>query len=188
MPMWQLAVIALGSAVLTTGAHILGFLPYRGGKKSKAIPPRRKKVEGEGVVEVDSDDEEYEFEGEAVQYGLMDAPFKMVLCVNMSLKMDKGKIAAQCGHATLGAYKASMKYTSSNVKWWERTGQAKIAVKVSEEQMHAASEAASELGLISYTVVDAGRTQIAAGSMTVCAIGPAPVHVIDAITKPFKLL
>ena len=29
-------------------------------------------------------------------------PVKMVLCVRQDLKMTKGKIAAQCGHASLG--------------------------------------------------------------------------------------
>ena len=43
-------------------------------------------------------------------------------------------------------------------------------------------------GLISYVVLDAGRTQIAAGSRTVLAIGPAPAAVIDKITSHLKLL
>lgn len=30
---------------------------------------------------------------------------KMVMCVRSDLGMTKGKIGAQCGHATLGAYK-----------------------------------------------------------------------------------
>jgi PTH2 family peptidyl-tRNA hydrolase len=184
LPIWQVVGLCVGTAAAISSA---AYFVRSKRATSKVIPPRKKGEQGEDV-EVDSEDEEYEFDGEAVQYSLIDAPYKMVLCVNTSLKMDKGKIAAQCGHATLGAYKASMKHASSNVKWWERTGQAKIAVKVTEEQMHAASAAAGELGLISYTVMDAGRTQIAAGSLTVCAIGPAPVHVIDAITKPFKLL
>jgi PTH2 family peptidyl-tRNA hydrolase len=48
--------------------------------------------------------------------------------------------------------------------------------------MAAIHAAAKEAGLPCYTVVDAGRTQIAAGSRTVCGIGPAPVSVIDKIT------
>ena len=39
-----------------------------------------------------------------------------------------------------------------------------------------------------FTVEDAGRTQIAAGSQTVLAIGPAPVKIIDQITSHLKLL
>jgi len=39
-----------------------------------------------------------------------------------------------------------------------------------------------------YIVEDAGRTQIAAGSQTVLAIGPAPVKVLEEITGHLKLL
>lgn len=39
-----------------------------------------------------------------------------VLCVNASLAMGKGKIAAQCGHATLGAYKRALRYTPNSVR------------------------------------------------------------------------
>jgi hypothetical protein len=30
-------------------------------------------------------------------YSILDAPYKLVLCINMELNMGKGKIAAQCG-------------------------------------------------------------------------------------------
>jgi hypothetical protein len=36
---------------------------------------------------------------------------KMVLCVRTDLKMGKGKIAAQCGHAVLGSYKQALRKT-----------------------------------------------------------------------------
>jgi peptidyl-tRNA hydrolase, PTH2 family len=47
---------------------------------------------------------------------------------------------------------------------------------------------AREKGLVTYIVEDAGRTQIAAGSKTVLAIGPAPKHMFDGITDDLKLL
>ena len=125
----------------------------------------------------------------AKQFGLLDGPYKMVLCVNMNLKMEKGKIAAQCGHATLACYKKSLKMSPTAVSWWERLGQAKIALKVPDEaEMAAIQEKARALGLATYIVEDAGRTQIAAGSRTVLGIGPAPVKVIDSITSHLKLL
>lgn len=40
---------------------------------------------------------------------------KMVLVVRNDLKMGKGKIGAQCGHATLGAYRMSCKKKSGRV-------------------------------------------------------------------------
>ncbi len=43
-------------------------------------------------------------------------------------------------------------------------------------------------GLPAYIVHDAGRTQIAAGSQTVLAIGPGPKSHIDRITGGLSLL
>lgn len=50
------------------------------------------------------------------------------------------------------------------------------------------AEKASASGLPSYIVCDAGRTQIAAGSQTVLAVGPAPKSAVDAVTGHLKLL
>jgi PTH2 family peptidyl-tRNA hydrolase len=44
------------------------------------------------------------------------------------------------------------------------------------------------MGLAAYIVCDAGRTQIAAGSQTVLAIGPAPKSQIDQVTGHLPLL
>ncbi len=122
-------------------------------------------------------------------YTFANAPFKMVLVVNNQLKMGKGKIAAQCGHATLGAYKLSKKFCRSALQVWERFGVAKIALKVEEEQeMYDLLATAKSLGIVAYIVEDAGRTQIAAGSRTVLALGPAPAALLDQITGHLKLL
>lgn len=65
---------------------------------------------------------------------------KMVLVVREDLKMGKGKIGAQCGHATLGAYKQTDKYAKDSEYWkkvlnnWSWEGQKKICVKVNSEQ------------------------------------------------------
>jgi len=122
-------------------------------------------------------------------YGLLDAPYKLLLIVNMALKMEKGKICAQCGHATLGAYKRCLSASPSSLAWWERTGQAKIALKAeNEKQLSALREMAKKRGLVTYQVEDAGRTQVACGSRTVLAIGPAPVAVLNDFTRELKLL
>ena len=61
--------------------------------------------------------------------------YKMVFCVRTDLKMEKGKIAAQCGHATLGAYKRAQNsaHKTSLLRAWETVGQAKIALKCPDE-------------------------------------------------------
>lgn len=47
---------------------------------------------------------------------------------------------------------------------------------------------AASLGLPTYIVHDAGRTQIPAGSQTVLAIGPAPKSQLDVVTGHLRLL
>jgi peptidyl-tRNA hydrolase len=124
----------------------------------------------------------------------------MVLCVNMELNMGKGmrllssclfllvassshpslgKIAAQCGHATLGAYKRAGRHTPSSLRRyftvhnasskdlssthslfsrsnhsWEVIGQAKVCLKVpTEAEIHTLHQKAHGAGLVSYLVV-----------------------------------
>ncbi|XP_056166877.1 uncharacterized protein LOC115665098 isoform X1 [Syzygium oleosum] len=49
-------------------------------------------------------------------------------------------------------------------------------------------EAAESTGLPTFVVTDAGRTQVAAGSRTVLAIGPGPKASVDSITGKLRLL
>lgn len=44
-----------------------------------------------------------------------------------------------------------------------------------------------EAGINTHVVCDAGKTQIAAGSRTVLALGPAPIEEIDKIASHLKL-
>ncbi|KAI5791699.1 peptidyl-tRNA hydrolase PTH2-domain-containing protein [Peziza echinospora] len=115
---------------------------------------------------------------------------KLVLVVRTDLAMTKGKIAAQCGHAVLANYKSISKSSPGLLQRWERSGQAKIALKCDggEEELELLQAQAQSLGLTAKVVRDAGRTQIAAGSATVLGIGPAPKAVIDQVTGHLKLL
>ncbi|WFD35594.1 aminoacyl-tRNA hydrolase [Malassezia cuniculi] len=130
-----------------------------------------------------SDDDEVENAGTAPE------ECKMVLGVRMDLKMDKGKIAAQCGHATLAAYRLAKRTKPEYVRTWQKLGQTKIAVKIpDEEQLLKLESEAARLGVPARSIQDAGRTQVAPGSRTVIGIGPAPISVIDQLTRQFKLL
>lgn len=81
---------------------------------------------------------------------------KMILAVRMDIKMEKGKIAAQCGHATLAVFKLATKLTPKFVKQWERRGQAKVAVKCpDEEKMLELENKAKELGIAARSIIDA---------------------------------
>ncbi|BGP13342.1 hypothetical protein JCM10213_001471 [Rhodosporidiobolus nylandii] len=118
-----------------------------------------------------------------------DEPCKMVLVVRSDLNMTKGKIAAQCGHATLACYKSLMRSNPALVQHWERTGQAKIALKCeSEEDLQLLQASATSLGLCARSIQDAGRTQVDPGTTTVLGIGPAPVRVVNQVTSHLRLL
>lgn len=116
---------------------------------------------------------------------------KLVLVVRTDLGMTKGKIAAQCSHATLACYKHFLRHSPDSpiLRRWERQGQAKVALQVkSEEDLSLLQAQAMSLGLVAEVIADAGRTQIASGSHTVLGIGPAPKSVVDKVTGGLKLL
>ncbi|XP_021816174.1 peptidyl-tRNA hydrolase 2, mitochondrial, partial [Prunus avium] len=114
--------------------------------------------------------------------------FKMVLVVRNDLKMGKGKIAAQCSHATLGLYKKLLHRAPKALNRWEMCAQPKVVVKIeSEEDMLVLQERAKSLKLPTHITIDAGRTQIAPNSRTVMAI-LGPVEVVDDVTGGLKLL
>ncbi|PHH55510.1 Peptidyl-tRNA hydrolase 2 [Ceratocystis fimbriata CBS 114723] len=122
---------------------------------------------------------------------------KLVLVVRTDLGMTKGKIAAQCGHATLACYKAITRSAQKSplskeakiLRQWENLGQAKIALQSkSEDELMTLMATARSLGVTSQVIQDAGRTQIDPGSLTVLGVGPAPKSEIDKITGHLKLL
>lgn len=83
----------------------------------------------------------------------------------------------------------SFKQQQGWLKRWDRAGCAKVALKISsQKEATDIEEVAAKLGLPTCHVRDAGRTQIAAGSMTVVAVGPGPAVLIDQITGHLKLM
>ncbi|KAL5367055.1 hypothetical protein CPHLJ_8g3170 [Cryptosporidium parvum] len=112
--------------------------------------------------------------------------FKMTICIRQG--MGRGKVASQCGHAVLGAYKKAIKRHPKMVEAWERSGQAKVVLKVSFKELLESERRAKEKNITSCLIKDAGRTQIAAGEYTAIAIGPGPSELIDEITGEYKLL
>ncbi|OJJ44064.1 hypothetical protein ASPZODRAFT_135507 [Penicilliopsis zonata CBS 506.65] len=146
----------------------------------------------------ESDEEESESEGEEEEdmsgdlasFDGNNEEVKLVLVVRTDLGMTKGKIAAQCSHATLACYKyfLSKSPNSPILRRWERGGQAKIALQLkSEEEMMLLQAQAISLGLCARVIQDAGRTQIASGSRTVLGV-LGPKSVVDGVTGHLKLL
>ncbi|XP_070043789.1 uncharacterized protein LOC107766742 isoform X4 [Nicotiana tabacum] len=137
--------------------------------------------------------------------------FKMVLVVRNDLKMGKGKIAAQCSHATLGLYKKLHNRAPKALNRWEMCGQVKVVVKIErEEDMLLLQERAKSLNIPTHITIDAGRTQIAPSAFissftcggTLCqdaAFGsppirsahftqPATLHITEAPEVPLRAL
>lgn len=137
--------------------------------------------------------EEEDFQVDSTSLNDIPGETKMALIVRTDLKMGKGKAAAQCAHAALGAYKLMLNEGQSSqnlplLQRWEHSGQAKITLQVpNKEDMDLLFAKAISLNINSYIVHDAGRTQIAAGSATVLALGPAPKLVLDQVTGDLKL-
>uniref|UniRef100_A0A8C5M756 Peptidyl-tRNA hydrolase 2, mitochondrial n=1 Tax=Leptobrachium leishanense TaxID=445787 RepID=A0A8C5M756_9ANUR len=114
--------------------------------------------------------------------------FKMILVVRSDLKMGKGKVAAQCAHASVSAYKQLLKRNPDLLKQWEYCGQPKVVVRAAdEEELIELLSKAKELGLTVSLIQDAGRTQIAPGSRTVLGLGPGPSNLVDNVTGHLKL-
>lgn len=115
--------------------------------------------------------------------------YKLVLVVRNDLKMGKGKIAAQCSHAAVAAYKQVKQKDPGSLNQWEILGQPKVVVKVeSEEELLSIAAISRSKGLVTTVIRDAGRTQIAPGSKTVLGVGPARTELVDEVTNHLKLM
>jgi PTH2 family peptidyl-tRNA hydrolase len=162
-------------------------------KRLPSVPEGKEESEGESEDTDLTEEEEEEEKG--------DERFKLVLLVRTDLGMNKGKQMAQCAHASLMAYQKIIRSANKNpanpqtkvqrqwLRRWSNGHCAKIALKLNTEaEGRAVEKAAQEIGVPTVHVIDAGRTQIEAGSLTVIAVGPAPVHIIDSLTAKFKLM
>jgi len=115
--------------------------------------------------------------------------YKQVIVMRTDLKMSKGKIAAQAGHAAVSAAEEARKNFSDWWKAWIEEGQCKIAVRAkSEQELLELQKKAKELKLPSALVIDRGLTELPPETITCLGIGPAPSSQIDEITGKLHLL
>ncbi|KAK1240032.1 hypothetical protein MKX08_007474 [Trichoderma sp. CBMAI-0020] len=213
-------ILTTALASVVTG-YVFGIYTARGYLISPALAEERRKYHNDPVESEESDVDEddatldhapnwangldadmrqglkFRDSGVAEKRSLMEdtsEECKLVLVVRTDLGMTKGKIAAQCSHATLACYKALARADPSSperklLARWERFGQAKIAVQVkSQAEMLELRGKARAMGLTAEVIQDAGRTQIEAGSMTVLGVGPGPKSLVDKVTGGLKLL
>mmetsp|Transcript_13973 Transcript_13973/g.48238 ORF Transcript_13973/g.48238 Transcript_13973/m.48238 type:complete len:189 (-) Transcript_13973:515-1081(-) len=69
---------------------------------------------------------------------------EMVLVCRKDLDMSPGKLALQCGHATVGIYRRLWRKNIGIVKSWEDAGQKKIILEVADEESMLAAQKQEE--------------------------------------------
>ena len=113
---------------------------------------------------------------------------KQVIVIRTDLKMSRGKIAAQAGHAAVSSAEESRKRHPEWWRAWMEEGQCKIAVKAkNEEELLNLQDKAERSGLPCALIVDRGLTELAPNTTTCLGIGPAPSKQVDRITGDLKL-
>ena len=111
---------------------------------------------------------------------------KQIIVVNESLKLPRGKLAAQVAHASVASL---LEATADARRRWLEAGMPKVVLRGDSEQMLLELEAAAEnADLPNALIRDAGHTVVAAGTITCLGLGPAPIEAIDALTRELKLL
>ena len=111
---------------------------------------------------------------------------KQVIIVNLSLKLPKGKLAAQVAHASVGAFVEAG--DDARVNWLEE-GMPKVVLEALQaDDLLSLYDQALQNGLPACLVEDAGRTVVPAGTLTCLGIGPASDAEIDRLTGELKLL
>ncbi len=114
-------------------------------------------------------------------------PMKLVLVARSDLGMGKGKLAAQAAHAAVAA--ALTTQGTPDFAAWIEEGQPKVVLKVTgEDELIRVCAEATAADLPVEIIQDAGRTQVEAGTVTCCAIGPAAIDRIDPVAGALSLL
>jgi PTH2 family peptidyl-tRNA hydrolase len=115
--------------------------------------------------------------------------YKQTIVVRADLGMGKGKLAAQCSHASLSAYKAVARSNPDVARDWEEGGQMKIVLKVSgEDELLDFFRRGKAAGIPCELIRDAGHTQIEPGTLTCFGAGPWEERELDRVFGALKLL
>ncbi|MCS7121756.1 MAG: peptidyl-tRNA hydrolase Pth2 [Archaeoglobaceae archaeon] len=112
--------------------------------------------------------------------------YKQVIIVREDLKLSRGKLAVQVGHAAIIGF---LKAKNDVRDRWLREGQKKIILKVKNlEELLSIKSKAESLDLPTDVVIDAGLTEVLPGTITAVVIGPEEAKKIDKVTGSLPLL
>jgi PTH2 family peptidyl-tRNA hydrolase len=111
---------------------------------------------------------------------------KQAIVIRVDLGMSTGKLAAQACHASVAAAFAA---PNDDVSRWLGEGQTKVVLQVpSLEVLRELQQRCHALNLAHELISDAGRTELAQGTVTALGIGPADCKIIDRVTGALSLL
>ncbi len=112
--------------------------------------------------------------------------YKQVILVRMDLKLPKGKLGAQCAHASV---EAALKSPRDAVDEWRAEGGKKVVLKVTNlDELKRHEALARKEKLTAALITDAGHTAIPAGTVTCLGIGPDKEEKIDRVTGQLRIL
>ncbi|MFH1222292.1 MAG: peptidyl-tRNA hydrolase Pth2 [Candidatus Micrarchaeota archaeon] len=115
--------------------------------------------------------------------------YKQVIVVRIDLAMGKGKLAAQCSHASLSSYQKTLEKNKNVAQRWIAEGQKKIVLKVEDEkELLDYFDQAKTAGIPCELIQDAGHTQVEPGTVTCLGVGPWDEKELDRIFGKLKLL
>ena len=115
--------------------------------------------------------------------------YKQIIVVRADLQLGKGKIGAQCSHASLAAYEKVRKHHPEITKEWGNHGMMKVVLKVqSEKELFEYFQKAKDADIPCELIRDAGHTQVASGTITCFGVGPWSEEELDTIFEKLKLL
>lgn len=113
-------------------------------------------------------------------------PFKQVILVRQDLKLPKGKLAVQVGHASVDAL---LKSNKDYINQWRSEGMKKVVLKVADEkELLKFKDMAEDNGLVAALIIDAGKTVVEPGTITCLGIGPDKEERIDKLTGKLKMV
>jgi len=111
---------------------------------------------------------------------------KQIIVVNESLKLPRGKLAAQVAHAAVAAF---LEASEGAKQMWLAAGMPKVVLSIdSAELLTELEREANCRGIPAYMVADAGRTVVPAGTITCLGLGPADADELNELTGGLKLL
>ncbi|MEK6892550.1 MAG: peptidyl-tRNA hydrolase Pth2 [Nanoarchaeota archaeon] len=112
--------------------------------------------------------------------------YKQVILMREDLNLPKGKMGAQCSHASVDG---TLKSDKKIVDLWKKDGGKKVVLKVKDEkELFKYKQIAEDSGLKTALIHDAGHTVVEPGTITCLGIGPDEEEKIDRVTGKLKMM